>query len=221
VSARRDWKRELRRTAACLPLERLGETLTRPEREHLESCARCQAEMALWQEFRDDEPAAGEELPVQWIASEVRRRRGGEGPRNVISTWRLLATAATLIIAVGAGYIAINREPSVDVPFRVANPYRSAQIEGLAPVGDLAAAPGQLQWSAVPGASKYDVRILEVDGTVLWEASTIDAHVLIPPDIVAKCVRGKTILWEVAANRGGVVVSQSGTQRFRVIARSQ
>jgi hypothetical protein len=222
---RTNWKNELRATGDCIGIERLGEELTRQEREHLENCPRCQAEMKMWEEFRDDEARTGEDEDVQWITSKL---RAASTPSNVvpISSWkkalqpRNLAIAASLVLAIAIGYLVQNREPSVDVSLTTGpSSYRSARVELVAPKGDLATAPNELRWEAISGADSYDVQVVEVDRTILWRVSARGPRVELPPAVIAQCVPGKTILWQVSARRDGTVLAESGLQRFRVKAR--
>jgi hypothetical protein len=226
--AQMNWKRELQRTAECLPITRLSGELTAGEQDHVAHCARCQAEQALWYEFRDSRTSLSEAAAVQWISSELRRRFAapvsGEMPSNVVPMAprrkilppRALAAAAMLVVALGIGYVAQNREPSVDGAIRTGDFYRSSKIKVTTATGDLATSPSQLQWAPVAGASAYDVTVLEVDRTVLWKATTQAPSVALPATLTAQFVPGKTIFWEVTARSGNAVVAQSGTERFRV-----
>ena len=58
--AQMNWKRELQRTAECPQVDRLPGILTLVESEHVAHCARCQAEMALWEEFRNGKTSLNE-----------------------------------------------------------------------------------------------------------------------------------------------------------------
>jgi hypothetical protein len=122
TDARTDWKNELRPTPDCIAIERLGEILTPHEREHLAHCARCQAEMALWNEFDENEVRAEDEDDVQAIVRQLRHENAA-GASNVVpissrrAMWpRAFAIAASLVIVVAVGYVMQNREPSVNVP---------------------------------------------------------------------------------------------------------
>lgn len=222
------WKRELRETPDCVPIARIGEELTAAERDHVAHCARCEAEVALWEEFRDASPTPDEGAAVQWIAAEVTRRRA-ESPSPVRQSWlsrrwfgvlspqAVMAAAAVLIVAVMVGQL-VDREPAVVLAPSGADVYRSTRIQPIAPTGDLPQAPTGLSWMAVAGADQYDVAILEVDRTVLWRGSTRDSRIDLAPNLIGRFVPGKTILWEVSARgRDGAVIAQSGTQRFRVV----
>jgi hypothetical protein len=219
------WKRMLRPLRDCVAIERFGEALTPAEREHVTACPRCHSEMELWQRFNDPTTPPEEAEDVRWIKEEV-ARRGASGsaivptsPRRFAASPRMLAVAATIFLALGIGYLLDNRQPSIDVPAGREVAYRSAGITVIAPSGDLAAAPTQLEWTAVPGAMSYDVQVVEVDRAVLWRSSTREPRVEVPAAVSAQFVPGKTILWEVTARRDATVLAESGTQKFRVAVR--
>lgn len=208
------WQKALEPTPHCIPLERLGETLTDAEREHVASCARCQAELALFNGFQH-----GEETPEgQWIATELQRRL--ETPSNVkVFTPRrrftgALAAAAAAVIVIGSGLWMQYREPSIE--HGNINIYRSARLEAIAPNGDLTEAPKELRWTPVAGATSYSVRLLEVDRTPVWSAETQEARIALPASVAARCLPGKTLMWDVTARRGSEAIATSDTQQFRV-----
>ncbi len=218
TNARTNWKNELRRTDDCLFIERLGEELTEGEREHLETCVRCQAEMALWKEFRDSETRPEETNDVKWIRDRL--EPGEITLRSNVVRWnfnpRILAIAATLVIVIAVGYVVQTREPSVHVPLTGTNAYRSTRLDLAAPLGDLTAAPAELRWAAFSGADRYDVEILEVDRTLIWRSTATEARIDLPAAVSAQFVPGKTILWQVTARRGQAILAESGLQRCRV-----
>ncbi len=215
-----EWNDALRRAENCLPLERLGETLTAPEREHLGLCVRCQTEMRLWEEFRNGDTTAEERETVQAIAGQLSRSA------NVVSigSWRnrrLLAVAAVVVLVAAIGYVVQNREPSIGVAIAERETYRSASVRAIAPTGDLTQAPIELRWEPVAGATRYDLQVAEVDRTILWRVSSREPRVALPAAVIAQFVPGKTILWDVTALRDATVMAESGTQRFRVMSNSR
>jgi hypothetical protein len=94
---------------------------------------------------------------------------------------------------------------------------RSSTLTLTAPVGDLSEAPDEIAWQAVAGAVKYQVRLLEVDRTPLWQAETDAARVALPSGVRNRIVPAKTLLCEVAAFDGaGAKIADSEAVRFRI-----
>ncbi len=211
-----DWKEALGPTPECIDIARLGEDLDAAGRAHLESCARCQAELALFREVGRNESTPEEDRAAEWIAGELRRRDNVVPFRS--RSWRALyAVAAALILMLGAGYWMQLREPSLDELVTVLGNYRSARLDVLAPIGgELAQAPNEFRWTAVPNASRYHVQILEVDATSVWTADTAQTHIALPPAVIAQFAPGKSLLWEVRAFRGNEMLASSETQTVRV-----
>ena len=213
---RHDWREALAPTPACLELTRLGDELDATERAHVDGCARCQSELALFGEITSERTSAEEEEATRWIAELVnvvtpfQTRRGGLKARPA-----LLAAAAVLLMVIGASWFMQMREPAVDVI--TTDPiYRSVRLEVIAPTGEIAQAPNELRWSAVPNASRYLITILEVDATVVWSGTTTQSSVALPPAVAAQFAPGKTLLWEVRAFRGSEELAASETQNVRV-----
>lgn len=209
-----DWREALAPTPECIDIARLDGERSAAERAHLDSCVRCQSELALFREISREESSTGEAEAAMWIAGELQRRN------NVVAfrpkTWRVAyAIAAALVLLIGAGTWMQMREPSIDAP---AGPgtYRSARLEIMEPAGDLPQAPNELRWTAVPNATRYHVRILEVDATPVWSADTAQSHITLPPDVIAQFAPGKSLLWEVEAFRGKESLASSQTQTVRV-----
>ena len=218
-------KRALSATGDCLPLERLSEALTTPERDHLAACARCQTELDLWRELEHAQPAPDEGAAVRWIVAELERRSKSPSrvPRWSSLSWlseaatRWAAACAMVAVVAIVGYLAWDREPALSPLTTGEQTYRSGQVQPLAPIGDVPTAPTVLEWVATDGALGYDVEVSEVDGTPLWRAAASTPRVDIPPSIVSQLKPGKTVQWRVRA-RGpsNTVIADSGTQRFRV-----
>lgn len=218
-------KEALGHQAACVSRARFTEELTAAEREHVQHCPRCQAELALWQEFSDSTPDAEDGAAVPWIVAELRRRanREAEAPA-AIWTWlrvrTLSAAAAALVLVAMVGYLTWDREPVIGEIQNTKAVYRTGQLRIVSPVGDIQEVPTVLRWDNTLDAEQYEVGIFEVDRTPLWNATTPGTQIELPPSVSAQLVPGKTVLWEVSArNAAGALIAQSGTQRFRVIPR--
>src|SRR6185295_11870454 len=97
---------------------------------------------------------------------------------------------------------------------------RTLRIAVRGPVGDQAAVPTRLQWQPVSGASRYRVRLTEVDRHEIWSSDTMDSAIDLPPDVRARIVPGKTLVWQVTAyNASNAPIAESDAERFRLVAR--
>jgi hypothetical protein len=216
-------KQQLQPTPECIPTERFAEVLRHEDRNHMAACARCQTEFALWREFIDgDAFSAGGH--GSRMAAELRRRLPwcqstlkSDRRRPSFPTRTYIAAAASIGLAVICGYVFWDPEPLLQEATSLEHTYRSLSIHVMFPTGDLDRPPHELAWVAVAGAVGYDVRVLEADGTVLWETTSKDPRVQVPGPVVAQFIPGKTIVWDVIGrNSAGIRVALSGTQRFHV-----
>lgn len=228
--ARQALEDAVRPTAQCLPTERLGDVHTPDELEHINECARCQAEVALWEAFSGVATPAAEKAAVEWVVADVRRRRVAQissgwrrtawtaaAASGIMRPARLLAAVATVFLAVSVGYVAWNRERRALNPQPPGQVYRDAGLSTIAPIGDVRAAPTELAWKGIDAADRYEVLVLEVDGTILWRGSAAVSRIALPRSLIAQIVPGKTVVWKVSAlNGSGTVIAVSATQKFRV-----
>lgn len=216
------WQQVLAAGPACPPLERVTvPTMSVHDAAHVGSCPRCQSERALWASF--ESRAGADEDAVAWIAEEARRRLfPSPHPAATAARWRTalpawsLSLAATLLLAVG-GYLLV-REPGADVARTDgATVYRTAAVEPLAPLGDLAAPPEELRWRPVDGAVRYDLRVLEVDGTEVWRGSTTATAIAVPSEVRAAALPARRLEWSVTAvDAAARPVAAPASASFRV-----
>jgi hypothetical protein len=225
---RRAWQQALQAGPSCLAIDRLGEPLTVDEQAHVAGCVRCQTELEMFQAYEADAPVAGEGLAVAWIAQRAKRAvqgaaPGSAGPTPTVAAptaaWSLprwALAAASVAVVLGGAVLLWTPAPSV-APVVPGDVYRASRVEIASPTGDIAAAPTELRITAVPGAVEYDVRLVEVDGTELWHASTPRPTVAVPPEVSASALPAKTLIWQVVARDAQQrVLAESGDVRFRV-----
>jgi len=202
--------------------------------EHVESCAWCQTEIKLLQSFEAADVSYREAEDVRRV-NELLQARSGEifrvprtAPAPRPSWWQslfarpwrspaVLAMAAVLVlVAVGLEWRR-NAPPTLG-PVGGSDVLRSGALKVVAPTGDLQQAPQEIQWEAVPGATRYEVRLLEVDRTEMWKTETSELRVALPKAMEARIVPGKTILCQVAAyDSGGRKLSESEPVPFRIV----
>lgn len=215
----------LERTPDCIPEDRF-ESLDAAGQRHLSSCPRCQAEMALFRQFSENAAGAGEGAAVEWIQAELRRRARAEEPSprgflKWLSTasrhWRAVSAVGALALVIAITSIGIRQRESGLTHGPGSGIFRSGAVEAIAPAGPLASAPGELTWRPLAQASRYAVRLTEVDGTLLWQGRTDRTHIRLPESVRARALPGKALLWVVVAedNRGNRIAT-SASQKFWV-----
>lgn len=223
--AERQWRDALEPGPDCLAIERLGETLSAAEAAHVAGCARCQTEREMLSAFEASTPVDGEGLAVPWISAQVRRRLDAERAPAVapaparpvrLPAWALMA--ASLVLAVGGAVLLYTPDGGGEAVAPGAPVYRGTQVEVTSPTGDMAAAPTVLAWRPVEGAVGYEVRLLAVDGSELWRATTPSPTVTVPEEALAAFLPARTLVWRVEArDAAGAVLAGSGDVRMRVV----
>jgi hypothetical protein len=221
----------------CIDVERLGRfvdgAVAPDERRaiaaHVEGCPTCQAEISLLQAFTEGRVDATESAAVRDIVAELQRRpspipsAAPEKPR----AWRgiplgmlraVMTTAAVLVVA-SSVYLFRSTAPQLPIDIDAGRDVtRSLAIALISPVGDQRSAPSRLEWQPVTGASRYHVRVMEVDRTELWSVDTDASAVDLPEAMRARIVPAKTLLWDVTAfTSSSAVIATSDAQRFRVV----
>jgi len=204
-------------------------------KSHLSACPHCRTELKLLQEFQSGDVSAQEAEAVQAVTAQLAR-----GSAKIFATapeaaplrrpwWKEVFTASWLSPAsvALAGILLI---AGVGLEMRKAGAptlhtgnnseseaLRSSALTVISPVGDLSQTPADVQWQPVAGAAKYQVRLLEVDRSPLWQAETTETRIALPAQVRARLVPGKTVLCEVIAiEAAGAKIADSEIVRFRV-----
>jgi hypothetical protein len=206
--------------------------------EHVASCTYCQTELELLRQFQAGAVRENEAAAVSLITARLRDRSREmfrasdthDEPRE--SWWRaswtalwhspwfgraaLAASGIVLVVVLSLQFR--NRPPALRPPSPDQEVLRSNAIEMITPVGDVAQAPNEIQWQLTPNAAKYEVQLLEVDGTELWKAEAASNRIEIPADIQSQIVPAKTLLLRVSAfDVSGHRIAQSEAVRFRLL----
>jgi hypothetical protein len=226
----------------CLSLDQLGryadDALVAAERSaaaaHVRTCLNCQAELALLQAFTSSPILPEEAGIVRDGAARLEQRASeiagaGAGRRTSGHRWlsaampRLAGLVAAVLLSVVAARFYFQSPEAPVLPTGVGTADEVTRSQGISirgPVGDQAEPPRRLEWIAVAGASRYRVRLMEVDRREIWSASTAVAGIDLPPEVRALSVPFKTLLWDVTAyDSSGGATADSGPQAFRLVRR--
>lgn len=181
--------RALARGPECPPLERLAELVhgevAAAERAALEAhaaaCPACAAELELARAFDPAAADAGEAAEIEGVVAtlvgrrtpgrvlEFRGRRERRAGSATSPAWLRWAAAALVVLGLGVALQTVRRA----LPPEIAGPVdgdvvRGGELSAIAPVGELAEAPGELVFESAAGAARYRVELLDVAGATLW-----------------------------------------------------
>jgi hypothetical protein len=185
--------------------------------------------------FTSNEVAAHEGAAVDEIAARLKAppstitTRHAAAVESRQSVWKRIfevrwlspvaAALAVVLLAVGLTIeLRRGRQPSLDTATGGAEVLRSSAITILSPIGDLREKPAEIRWEAVSNATRYRVRIMEVDRTELWSADAASPRIDLPPGVGAIIVPSKTLLVQVAAfDTSAQKIAESEMMRFRLL----
>ena len=204
-----------------------GEEVRQRTQAHVDQCAFCQTELALFRQFESPNIRPEERAAVASVTARLRRASPVRSP-SLFDRFRrpafLVPVCAGLAAAVVALVLLVPASRQTLAPYTPPEqePLRSRAVDVIGPTGDLTAAPAEFQWQAVGGASAYRVRLMETDRTVLWHETVPGTSVTLPRAVRNRIVPLKTLLWDVAAvDAAGTVIAQSGIKRFKLIPAGQ
>jgi len=217
-------------TSDCPALDRLLDLLASREGEdnraraeaHATACAHCSTELALFREFENATPRPEESADVVAIVARLQ----GNSPVSAVPWWKKvtsiqwMAPAAVALAAMLIGVFVWPTGPAEGTAPRVGEneTVRSGRIQSVSPSGAVSVKPEKLEWQAVKGAVKYQVKVSEVDQTPIWAATVAAPQTALPPDVLEKVVPRKALIWQVTAvDNHGATLADSGIVRFQVV----
>jgi len=129
----------------------------------------------------------------------------------------LAAAAIPLVAAVVVAYRQASLQPVLnETRSSGGEVFRSSSFALISPDGDVSLQPTEIRWERVHSATKYQIRLSEVDGTEVWKAEMSDDHVALPSFVLNRIVPAKTFFCEVTAyDTFGGKVGETGLVRFR------
>jgi len=227
------WRAGVSAGESCLSLDALqelvGGSASDPKAQHVASCPHCQAELAMLRSFESSLGSGDDQAAVEWVAAQLQRAQGL--PSSPVRTpfWRGLlrvpqvAGAAAIVLLIGLSlslYVSTRQQrPLLNGEPSGTQNMRSGDLRLMSPSGNFDRVPEEFRWEALPQAKSYTVQLLEVDGTVLWSGQSAESVLMASPDMKAKMLPGKALLWKVTAlDASGKPIASSSLQRFRVTA---
>lgn len=217
------FRQSLKPAADCPSLEKLGLYLdgVQPELEsHVKSCANCEAELTLMHEFLAADMQPAEASAVHFIVEKLSARPLPWWKRMfqpaAAQGWAMAASMLVLV-AVGANWLN-SRDVQVTKELSTQEMRAGREIKFASESGDLKNLPRVWKWQAVSGTARYDLHLLEVDGTPIWQASVESAEFAINKEIASLMVPRKTVFLTITAvSREGIVLGDSGQVRMRLV----
>jgi hypothetical protein len=160
--------------------------------DHVMACAACRGEFELLRSIE----RAGEQAGA--VRAPARASRPTLAWRQVAP----FALAASVLLVAGVGVWRQLVRPDGPEVERGA----SDSVTLLAPGSDdVVSAPVRFAWRAVPGARRYELEVLDADGTPVYALTTGDTIAVLPD--VSRLTRGAEYHWWVRATE------DAGTQR--------
>jgi len=206
---------------------------------HLQVCGYCRTELHLLQTFLAEKPRDATESAEQTAELLEKKRKEifkQAFPAPVTAPWwksaftmRRIAqasfAAAAILLVVGAVLFFRSTTAQPQLEARNQNGpevLRSNTFKVVSPSGDLQQRPKEIRWERVPQAAVYQVRLLEVDRSELWEVSTPRDRIELPAAVQDKIVPAKTLFAEITAlDSDGNRLASTGLVRFRVVPGSK
>ena len=169
--------------------------------EHTVACSECAEVWRLARELSCQTDTAASEPDVE------------SAPPGAPVT-RLLAIAATLVIAVGAGVIWQQTRPA-GLPEDVETLRAVGTLPSIAvtePSGEISVAPALFAWSPEGDADQYRVDVRRDDGSSVWTSPDVTETAIARPDDVV--LTPGAYFWQVTGLRDDAVVSESPLTPF-------
>ena len=214
--------------ADCPPLEQIDQ----PQwASHVADCSHCRTELELLHAFEANEMDPQMASQVRQITKRLQARSGEIFPVSERpGFWAELTGFFTMprLVPVAMGMAALLLVVAVGMQMRRSTApglqagdgpevMRATQLTVASPIGDQDAVPTRIEWSAVPGAAKYLVRLVEVDGNQLWQGDAAGNRMELPAAARLLIVPAKSILCEVIAqDQNGKTLVKSEQVRFRL-----
>lgn len=211
-------------TLTRLAGQELDPEARRAAEAHASSCAQCACEIELAGAFARDQPLdpAGEQLAGDIVAALRTEASGAPGVQPARpGRWSLrglLPITASLLVATAAIVLLVGRAPAPPpVPQAGGTVARSGGVRQIAPRGSVADAPERLVWERYEHAPTFQVQLLAVDDTVLWEGTVSGDSTELPEEIRGGLAHHVAYRWSIRplAPDGGI--GPTSLSRFTIV----
>lgn len=192
--------------------------------DHLTICSDCVLEYRL---ICSLEGEAGVRIrePVGSTADSTPPRHAAK-PRISIRTvlptsaHRFAAAAVILTLAAGGSLILWRTMKTTSVPSQSIRGGASRAIAVQPPdKAELDESPGQLSWSAVESAEKYQVQIYDYESKPVWESSpTANTSIALPESVRLLFQPGRPLYWRVTSFHG---IERDRSDLFQFVIRAK
>ncbi len=121
----------------------------------------------------------------------------------------MVTAAACLLVASAVIYFRPHR---TDSTMR-----RSGPFTAVAPAGQAAEPPAEFQWNPLPGAAKYELKLMDADRAVVWIADTTHTSIAVPINIRLDLRPARPYAWQVTARGAkGENLGATNLQSFHI-----
>ncbi len=198
--------------------------------DHVQHCPRCRLEAEEMCAFFA-KPGARDQVAARSIETSLREtlssitgadaekhqsrsaHRQGPRRRGWNMAWGLVA--ATLFITTLVAYQMSRRPPIPSLDEGAGALRGEARPVLVHPAGEQQTIPRRMSWDPGPTSGPWEVRLEQVDGSLLWSTTTSMTELELPESVVASLRAGSRYVWHVQAVGGA---SARATISFRVVA---
>jgi hypothetical protein len=149
--------------------------------------------------------------------SELKGESKKRGRVSIFSRVRLayMSIAAALLVVV-LGAVLILRGPD-DFRQDIVRGQENEAITLVKPVGELKKPPRLFEWTPLPQAKEYQVKLLDKELTMVWTSErSRDTKALVPPELSESLKRQELYYWKVIVFMEDSTTKEFGLQEFKI-----
>jgi hypothetical protein len=166
---------------------------------HLVACGRCRRRLAAVSRLINDEAVTGE-VRALLVASGGQAGRRHPSGRAVTLVAMASAAAVAALLFLPRNSVTPPLPPEGTAPVDRERAITTTAAPPIVGPAGITAEDDSLRWTGVPHADRYEVRVFDREGTLVWNPQTRDTVLAIPPALLGS--RHTTYLWMVRARTG-------------------